>query len=68
MKQNLPHEPQQGSDAIAHVKDLVCGMSIDPAKAKGPVDYLGTPYYFCSLSCQQKFTADPSAFGAPRPR
>lgn len=56
------HDPHFGSSKVAQKKDPVCGMSLDPATAKGPVVHLGTPYHFCSQGCQAKFTANPEAF------
>lgn len=45
------------------VKDPVCNMDIDTANAKGPVEYQGQFYYFCSDGCQQKFNQDPEKYG-----
>jgi P-type Cu+ transporter len=44
------------------VKDVVCGMTIDPAKAAGTSVYNGTTYYFCAKSCKAKFDANPSQY------
>jgi Cu+-exporting ATPase len=44
------------------VKDLVCGMEIDPKSAVATEDYKGETYYFCSESCHEKFKADPQKF------
>jgi Cu+-exporting ATPase len=41
------------------MKDPVCGMNVDPAKAKGTHDYKGTTYYFCCKGCETKFAGDP---------
>ena len=46
--------------------DPVCGMTVDPARAAGHVDYKGTTYYFCGKGCVAKFTADPEKFLAAR--
>jgi Cu+-exporting ATPase len=51
------------------VTDPVCGMEVDPAKSKGPFDYQGTTYHFCSLRCLEKFKNDPDgilARGVPK--
>lgn len=37
------------------VKDLVCGMDIDPATAAGKSEYNGETCYFCSLGCKKAF-------------
>src|SRR6266404_1194237 len=42
--------------------DPVCGMTVDPARAAGQVEYEGTTYYFCSKGCAAKFTADPKKY------
>lgn len=47
---------------MENVKDLVCGMEIDPGSAAGTEEYQGQTYYFCSESCRAKFAADPGAF------
>jgi YHS domain-containing protein len=47
------------------VKDLVCGMDVDPrdpAVAARKVDYKGKAYYFCSDDCKAKFAANPDKF------
>ncbi len=44
------------------VQDPVCGMSIELTAAAAKTEHAGTTYYFCSLSCQEKFTADPDGF------
>ncbi len=41
------------------MKDPVCGMQVDPAKAAGTSEYQGTTYYFCSKGCKTKFDANP---------
>jgi Cu+-exporting ATPase len=49
-------------DSHGTVRDLVCGMEIDPATAAGHIEYEGRTYYFCSKGCQQAFAADPKAY------
>jgi membrane fusion protein, copper/silver efflux system len=44
------------------VKDVVCGMDIDPNDAAGTVEYGGKTFYFCSLECKQKFEKDPKQY------
>lgn len=44
------------------VKDPVCGMKIDPAKAKGKSEYKGKTYHFCSTDCKTKFDKDPAKY------
>ena len=44
------------------VKDLVCGMNIDPATAAGKSEYKGQTYYFCSLGCKKVFDGNPERY------
>jgi Cu+-exporting ATPase len=44
------------------MKDPVCGMQVDPAKAAGTSQYQGQTYYFCSKGCQTKFDANPGQY------
>lgn len=44
------------------VKDLVCGMEIEPAKAAGTSIYQGSTYYFCNLGCKQEFDKEPEKY------
>ena len=48
--------------------DPVCGMTVDPAKAKGSFVHDGTTYYFCSPGCREKFAGDPAGWLARGPR
>jgi len=53
----------QGGAVMAElVKDVVCGMMIDPATAAATSEYKGAVYYFCAESCKQEFDANPSKF------
>ena len=52
---------------VEKVKDPVCGMNIDPAKAKGKSEYEGKTYHFCSEGCKKKFDADPKKYVQPPP-
>ncbi|HEY7615762.1 MAG TPA: YHS domain-containing protein, partial [Terriglobales bacterium] len=47
------------------VKDPVCHMDVDPAKAAGSHQHDGTTYYFCSTHCLNKFRAAPQRYLAP---
>lgn len=44
------------------VKDLVCGMDIDPATAAGKSEHNGQTYYFCSLGCKKAFDENPEKY------
>lgn len=44
------------------VKDLICGMDIDPETAAGKSEVGGKTYYFCAVGCKTEFDADPDKF------
>lgn len=44
------------------VKDRVCGMEIETEKAAAHMKYEGKTYYFCSMSCRDKFNTSPQAY------
>jgi len=48
--------------AFDEVKDTVCGMKIDSAKAQFKSEYEGKTYYFCSAGCKAKFDANPAQY------
>ncbi len=51
------------------MKDLICGMTVDPKTAKWSHEHQGTVYYFCGKGCKAKFEADPERYisGAHQP-
>lgn len=44
------------------VKDPVCGMVVDPAKAVTATKYKEKTYYFCTSNCQTAFEQRPDKF------
>ena len=48
----------------APVKDVVCGMEIDPKSAAGQMEYQGRTYYFCSHACHMMFMAEPQKYAS----
>jgi len=50
-------------------RDAVCGMNVDPEKAKAKVERGGKTYYFCCSECEQKFVREPEKYltAAPKP-
>ncbi len=63
-----PESPmvQLGAPAVAGVKDPVCGMTVNPATARGGSrEYKGKTYYFCNPKCNEKFGADPEKYLDP---
>ncbi len=55
-------EPAAADDA----KDPVCGMPVDPDHAKTASVHGGRTYYFCSVSCREKFEKTPAKFISTR--
>jgi P-type Cu+ transporter len=47
--------------------DPICGMTVDPASAAGRFEYKGNTYYFCAISCLEKFRANPEQALQPSP-
>lgn len=43
-------------------KDLVCGMTVDPATAAAKTEYKGKTYYFCAPGCKAAFDKDPEKY------
>ena len=54
------HEPMSGMmhPAPNTERDPVCGMYVDPARARGSAEYQGKPFYFCSPRCLERFQAE----------
>lgn len=44
------------------VKDVVCGMEIDPKESAGKSEYQAVTYYFCSETCKRDFDAAPQKY------
>jgi P-type Cu+ transporter len=42
--------------------DPVCGMTVEPSRAAGSVDYQGRTYYFCGRRCLERFRENPEPF------
>ena len=57
--------PTRPASAETAVKDPVCGMNVDPARAASAVTVGTNTYYFCCRSCGEKFTADPQKYLNP---
>ncbi len=49
-------------------RDPVCGMNVDPEKAKAKVVHDGKSYYFCSAGCAKRFEQAPGQFLSGTPR
>ena len=59
------NNPPMQTTSPAVVRDPVCGMSVDPAKARGRAQHNGQTYYFCSPGCMHKFVSDPTRYLSP---
>ena len=55
------YEPDNENE-MATVKDVVCGMDIDPSTASSQTEYQGKSYHFCSNDCHVKFMAEPQKY------
>ncbi|MCW6027024.1 heavy metal translocating P-type ATPase [Stenotrophomonas sp. SRS1] len=47
------------------VKDLVCGMAVDPATTAHHARHDGSDHHFCSDGCRRKFITDPQRYLDP---
>ncbi len=57
------HEAPGAASGPEQVTDPVCGMTVNPATAKGGQhQHGGTTYYFCNPKCREKFVQDPAKF------
>ena len=75
-----PQHPQNSGHGDAHAahsccahsaaaeekkaRDPVCGMQVDPAKARSS-EHDGQHYYFCGQGCQRRFDAEPNKYLHP---
>ena len=51
--------------APGSVIDPVCGMQVDPARARASREHAGDNYFFCCNSCAEKFSLDPEKYLNP---
>ncbi|MBL9100947.1 MAG: heavy metal translocating P-type ATPase [Myxococcales bacterium] len=59
------HDHDHHHAASGTHRDPVCGMSVDPDRARGKTEHGGTTYYFCSTKCRDKFVASPDTYLQP---
>jgi Cu+-exporting ATPase len=45
-------------------RDPVCGMMVDPTKAKHKIEHAGKTFLFCSAGCLEKFRAEPARYAS----
>ncbi len=55
----------QNTQTGALEKDPVCGMTVDPSRAKATYEHVGKKYFFCCFGCKDKFSADPAKYLRP---
>jgi uncharacterized membrane protein YraQ (UPF0718 family)/YHS domain-containing protein len=60
----MAHPPQEHASNAKPtlVMDLVCGMTVDPAKPGPRAVHEGKTYYFCSEGCKESFERDPHKY------
>ena len=62
----LSHDKRQApSPGVVH--DPVCGMMLEPDRAKHRAEHAGHSYFFCSAKCREKFTAEPARYVVSSP-
>ncbi|UWJ23459.1 YHS domain-containing protein [Methanosarcina mazei] len=61
-EQVTPETTNNTDSASSSVVDVICGMTIDKRTAEFKSEYKGTTYYFCALSCKEKFNANPEKY------
>jgi len=44
------------------VRDVVCGMMVNPETAPAKTEYKGKTYYFCAQGCKVAFQKDPERY------
>ncbi|MGN6100181.1 MAG: heavy metal translocating P-type ATPase [Devosia sp.] len=59
------HHHSAPADSAGAAVDRVCGMTVDPQKARWTAVHDGETYYFCSEGCRDRFVADPATYLAP---
>jgi xanthine dehydrogenase accessory factor len=57
-------KPAQPPAVAGEVRDPVCGMSVDPGKARQRSEYQNKAFYFCCAGCKQTFDKAPEKYAA----
>ena len=55
-------------DMTIETRDPVCGMEVNPDKARHRFEHEGVTYLFCCGGCQTAFQSDPTSFLDPSPK
>ncbi len=53
---------EDNSKSDVTTKDVVCGMTVDPATTTHHASHEGQDYHFCSAGCRTKFVANPAQY------
>ena len=56
------HQIERDARPTPTVKDLVCGMDVNPATSTLTAVHDGETFHFCSADCQAKFEANPNQY------
>jgi Cu+-exporting ATPase len=54
--------PDQTAPGQGKVKDLVCGMWVDPQRTPHHAEHDGQTFHFCSAGCRTKFLSDTARY------
>jgi P-type Cu+ transporter len=60
------HHKEYSTESSA-ATDPVCGMRVDPSKARASREYSGKTYFFCCEGCAKKFADAPEKYLAAEP-
>ena len=64
---HMHHISPAGTTGAQLATDPVCGMKVDPERAKARREHAGKTYYFCCEGCATKFATAPEKYLAPKP-
>jgi YHS domain-containing protein len=53
-----------GDPTDKETKDPVCGMAVDRRKSTAASTFAGKTYHFCSITCRDKFEAEPEKYSS----
>lgn len=67
-KSTLPHEHNPVESGAMTVRDPVCGMTVALGAGKPSAAHAGETYHFCSMTCHDKFVANPAHYLHAAPR
>jgi xanthine dehydrogenase accessory factor len=63
-RSQMPEKPEAAGvpEKTTEVKDPICGMTVDVARAKYKSAFEGRSYYFCCAGCKQAFDKQPQRY------